>query len=444
MRIAAALIALSMLPLTLGTALAECTAFSGSSMDYGSGNKAVWRNDYPGEITSTFQAPWSQIRFQDKPVDYMNAVLGTAKAAFHRDGRKLVGAPDADWWVSEWLDYGDAGRERLMGLTKERGPDARDLSPTSGKDWQVWAVGFYNVPGAVTLGEVFADPCDPSLPVRLDFPDNTASVKFLFTNAPPEEVSYLAGAPEYDALIDDIAEPDPEPKKRVLGALRLLQVDIAVKEGKRAKGTTGWVFGTFGWVGPTKGDGLFDNLVPVSLQWGNDPGVYNTVLKESWVNTDLKDIMYGWPERPNLGFHGRANGPADNIRSSCLSCHAAARTPRADLGIVGSSLRLPGDLSDPVKIIAHVDTWFKNIPSGNTFQPETPVAATLDYSLQLESAVFRMCTACNAGDLTGATPDICVRGGFRNRPMCLKVDEPNSPENMSRKRILQMMPPPRQ
>jgi hypothetical protein len=83
-----------------------------------------------------------------------------------------------------------------------RGPDPGDLSPTNSDGFQVWAVGFYNDAGALRLGEIFADPCDPAIPSSLTFPEGTASVKFLFTDASPGEVAYLAGGPEYDAMID--------------------------------------------------------------------------------------------------------------------------------------------------------------------------------------------------------------------------------------------------
>ena len=37
-----------------------------------------------------------------------------------------------------------------------------------------------------------------------------------------------------------------------------------------------------------------------------------------------------------FGFEGRVNGPADNMTSSCLSCHARAQTPRAAGGLAGA------------------------------------------------------------------------------------------------------------
>jgi len=246
-------------------------------------------------------------------------------------------------------------------------------------------------------------------------------------------------------------------ENRVHRNMRLLQLDIAVKD-RRARSTTGWVFGTFAWIGPPKGDGLFDNLVPVSLQWGNDPGVYDEQITESWINVDLKKILYGWDERPTLGFKGRANGPADNIRSSCLSCHAAAgRVPRSSHGLVG---RIDiTDFKDPDRVKQHVDLWFDNLDSREIFSPEQPYISNLDYSLQLDAGIFRMCAACRTGALSGDTPNVCRRAGFYNRSQCrvsefrsfeeimnLSFDSLNSIEALEKIELLKQieMPPPRQ
>ncbi len=405
----------ALLTLTSATlASANCADFSGSTMNVGTGPIANWRTDYPDRITN-FDTPWLDHSFTNDPREYMDAVLSQIRLGFKIDGDRLVGTGDEQWWASLWMDYGTSGRERRMGLTKERGPDTGDLSVGSSDEYQVWAIGFYNVAGATTFGDIFADPCDPSLPVQVRFPRNTVSTKFLFTDADPDEVRYLEGAPEFKALIDPTPSGGPA-ENRVETVVRLLQVDIAVKDQRAAE--TGWVFGTFGWVGPRQGDGLFDNLVPVSLQWGDDPGVYNREIAESWINPELDGIMYGWDARPTLGFNGRANGPADNIRSSCISCHSAGRVPRSSLGLLGFRFDMERDVSDPLRVIQHVNTWFTNRSGSQVFKPDEPSVSVLDYSLQLDAATFRLCRACRAGDLSGHTPQLCRTAGFYNRPYC--------------------------
>ena len=419
---------------------ASCPSFHASTMNVSGVEAAKWRDDYPTVFPNPNNIqPWEAIDFRSTPADYMQKVLDSARPHFKNSDGKLSGTGSEPWWISQWLDYGTSGREPLMGLTKERGPKPGDLSKISIEGSQVSAVGFYNAPGAAVLGEVFADPCAPSLPANLKFPADTVSVKFLFTDASVDEVSYLKDAPTYNAYID-LAGSGSKPlpvKDRSPQKLRLLQVDIAVKDVRSVE--TGWVFGTFVWQGPPKGDQLFDNLVPVALQWGNDPAAYDQQsIRQSWINGNLRGITYGWDKRPTMGFLGRANGPADNVRSSCLSCHSAARSPRATLGILDSGFNMDR-VSDPAAVKRHIDTWFQNIRSGQLFEASEPAAANLDYSLQLEAATFRVCTACEAGDLTGATPSICRNTGFYNRPMC-SVNITALPRKLS----LQTMTPPRQ
>lgn len=439
MRIAFVSLALFLVSTSIAAA-ESCPAFKSSTMTVPDVDPAHWRTDYPRNFPNPRNdQPWETIRFRNEPAKYMQVVLDTARPYFRNIDKRLTGTGSEPWWISEWLDYGTSGREALMGLTKERGPKAGDLAETSTDGAQVWAVGFYNTSGAAILGAIFADPCNPSLPVNLKFPDDTASIKFLFTDASTDEVEYLKNAPVYGAMIDPPGSSSQSfpVNQRSKQPLRLLQVDIAVKDPRSFE--TGWVFGTFVWRGPPKGDQLFDNLVPVSLQWGNDPGVYDDqTIRQSWVNADLKGVTFGWAKRPSMGFMGRANGPADNVRSSCLSCHSAARSPRATAGLLGSSFNME-HLDDAPAVKRHVDTWFQNIKSGQIFQPTEPAAATLDYSLQLEAAVFRVCSACEAGDLTGPTPGICRSTGFYNRPSCSSPDT-SAPV----KRLLQSMAPPRQ
>src|SRR5690348_6542976 len=64
---------------------------------------------------------------------------------------------------------------------------------------------------------------------------------------------------------------------------------------------TGWVFGTFAWIGPKRGDGLYDNLMPVALQWGNDKDVFDLNVHESIVNPQLKGVLYDRPGRAWMG-----------------------------------------------------------------------------------------------------------------------------------------------
>lgn len=425
-------------------ASATCTNFSGSTMT-SDPDHAVWRTDYPVNPKAQL-FPWKAYSFQDHPAEYMAAVLDSARPYFQRVNDRLVGNVDAPWWIAPWMDFGPYGREPSMGLTKERGPDPNDLSKGHPDGYQVWAVGFYNDLGAGEFATIFQDPCNPAFPEAVSFPEGTVSIKFLFTDADPSAVHYLAGASTYLAKIDARGAGDrPMPvDARSYRNVRLLQFDIAVKDADATE--TGWVFGTFAWIGPAVGDGLFDNLVPVSLQWGNDPQVYDLALTETWTNKSLAGVFYGWEERPTLGFHGRANGPADNIRSSCLSCHAAARIPRAEIGILDYTLDM--DTLTKERIERHVDRWFQNIGSGEVFEEDKPdVIANVDYSLQLTFGFERMCKACEQGSLKGSTPEICVATSKHISDTCGPKPAQNAGVLLSNEEDLEyrdFTPPPRQ
>ncbi|QNP45637.1 hypothetical protein H9L14_14095 [Sphingomonas sediminicola] len=151
-----------------------------------------WRTDLPTALVPTVH-PWEQVDFRTDWLNYMAAVLSEVQASGLKiQDNTVTMAPGAEWWIAPWMDYGPNGREAQLGLTKERGPDAGDLSPQSPTGPQVWAIGFYNREGAKALHDIFADPCNPSRPqLGWTFPAKTVSFKLLFTDA---AVPYLAGA----------------------------------------------------------------------------------------------------------------------------------------------------------------------------------------------------------------------------------------------------------
>jgi hypothetical protein len=378
-----------------------------------------WRTDFPTTIPSV-QHAWESKKFESDWRGYINAVLQEVRASGIKiQGNKITMPADAPWWITPWMDFGPTGRERLQGLTSEHPASGHELGPRSRSNLQTRAIGWYNAEGALALGQIFADPCNPSIPAvhggaRWTFPNQTASFKFLFTEATDQDVLYpLGDAPTVEAITSDPQQPT---------TLRLLQVDIAVRDPQAT--ATGWVFGTFVWKGPAKGDGLFDNLVPVGLMWGNDPRVQNNslsgfaALQQTKLNPDLAGLVWqgpgqSWPERPYPGFQGRLNGPADNWRSSCISCHSAAQYQRnPKLERPDSTLKQNGAVTS-TKIAQVVADFFDNVQGGHLISPAqdavVPLTATpLDYSLQLQTSFVRICQACQAGAIHGATPDICL------------------------------------
>jgi hypothetical protein len=109
------------------------------------------------------------------------------------------------------------------------------------------------------------------------------------------------------------------------------------------------------------------------------------------------------------------NGPADNLSSACLSCHARSQLPRAAGGLAGN---LP-DLQDPSAVKAHLAKYFQNVRAGSLADPTKPNAIALDYSLQVMNAFEHHCAACAAGDVSGNAPKVCkLVKGTENLGQC--------------------------
>ena len=80
----------------------------------------------------------------------------------------------------------------------------------------------------------------------------------------------------------------------------------------------------------------------------------------------------------HLGYRGRLNGPIDNPRSSCLSCHSTAEVPRDLSGQTTQGIP-PANAS-----AATIRRYFRNIRAQTPF---TAGELSLDYSLQLQNGI---------------------------------------------------------
>jgi hypothetical protein len=318
---------------------------------------------YPTALPSK-QAPWEAFDFRTQPEEYIRAVFKYA----------LEGNVEADWDVQSnqvrkwyhtpWLHAGPGGREFVRGMTHERTSRARELHPQQSSTFQNWAVGAYNPRGGYTIGRVWNAAGGPDVS-KAKFLSGTVAVKLLFTTATVSQVPYLHGALEWQADIN--RNPNN------LAALRLLQIDLAVRDTRNSI-RTGWIFGTYVYNGDAPGNTPWERMVPVGLMWGNDPTVTATdvtngtkQIHETWLNPNARSVIqhYGWADR--------LNGPVDNKSSSCLSCHSTAQKPAIPL-----SNALPsGTESERLK-------WFRNIKSGQPFETG---AHSLDYSLQLSLGI---------------------------------------------------------
>lgn len=320
--------------------------------------------------------PWQAIDFHQQPAAYMQAVIdycyeGNLDVEFRGQDNAT-----RKWYHAPWLHTGNNPREFVHGLTNERASRVGGLAATQTRSFRNFAVGLYNAPGGYTIGRVWADPDHPD-PSKAVFPEGTVAFKLLFTLATKDQVPYLDGAPEWIADTEHSNDANQIRGNKV----RLLQIDIAVKDNRSSDG--GWVFGTFQFDKDVVADNPWRKITPLALMWGNDPtftpGDYDPanghIPQESWINAAAPLVVYrsGLPQSSTaprtLGWAGRANGPVDNPVSSCLSCHGVAeRSAAANMLPQGS---------DQEKL-----RWFRNVaplePLDNDGQH-----TSLDFSLQL-------------------------------------------------------------
>jgi hypothetical protein len=335
--------------------------------------------DYPTSRPQLGATPWRQLNFRTQPGRYIKAVLDYAL-----EGNTTVdfqGQENAvrKWYHAPWMHVGPSGREFIRGLTRERMSLPRELAPTQTRTAQNWAVSLYNPRGGFTLGQVWANPNAPDA-TKASFPEGSVAFKLILTSASVSQVPYLARSLTWRADINRASGTAARP------VLRLLQIDVAVRD-RRANSTTGWLFGTFIYNGNAPGATVWDRMVPVGLMWGNDPDRLQNggpLVETVIIDPDAH------PVRQHLGFQGRLNGPVDNPRSSCLSCHSTAQVP-TDL----SRPSVPG-LPPRDADAAVLAQYFRNVLAGDPF---TAGHLALDYSLQLQNGIANRAEA--GGLLTG-------------------------------------------
>jgi hypothetical protein len=339
----------------------------------------VLSQDYPTtDPSSSLEQPWKAIDFHQQPAAYMQAVIdycyeGNLEVEFRGQDNAT-----RKWYHAPWLHPGPNGREFTHGLTGERLSRTGELAATQSSNFHNFAVGLYNAGGGYTIGRVWADPNHPDAS-KAAFPEGTVAFKLLFTMATKDQVPYLDGSPEWSADTDRSNDANQIRGNKV----RLLQIDIAVKDNRSNEG--GWVFGTFQFDNSVAAPNPWRQITPVTLMWGNDPTFtpadydpsQGHIPQESWINSGAPVVAYrsGLPQSSTaphvLGWAGRGNGPVDNPVSSCLSCHGVAEQP------IAKNMLPPKNSNDQVKL-----QWFRNLAPLEPFDNDGH-HTSLDFSLQL-------------------------------------------------------------
>lgn len=372
--------------------------------------------DYPIEAPVD-RVPWAPIDFTTQPKEYLAALLDYAldDPRLPIDRRETGDVPmNGPWYHAPWLNVGVHGREFVHGLTRERTSLPGELHHRQKDRFQNWAVSVFDRRGGYALGRIWADRKSPKADVA--FPPNTYAIKFLFTEAPVSQVPYLQGAPEWRAHIHrgwDRAWPGNH--ERSVRTVRLLQVDVAVKDERQSDTGAGWVFGTFVYHEFVKHCDPWRRLIPVGLAWGNSTGgKLDGDEQQYWINPQAEKLLIaeltGRELRESFGYEGRLNGMVDNPGSSCLSCHGSAQVVKTEVAErLGCNPNFGVALLAPPEDASKSESaeWFGNVKSGTAFVPEKAcipglggpklVAANLqstDYSLQVMFGIERFRKIC--------------------------------------------------
>lgn len=261
-----------------------------------------------------------------------------------------------------------SGREFVHGLTREAPvtfslKNVKNADGTDTLNTVVWAVAFYNANAAYTLGTVWGADGKATLPTtNMKFDEGAVIGKLLFSTATPAQFPNLTNLPTWTAAVSGYADGKPttspmcsppsgadmpaqsEACPRSIGQVTLMQFDVAVRD---SRAPLGWVYGTFVADGEHKAGEKdpWKRISPLGLMWGNDPppagaSAFNTPADPRangfaeevvfWDVVDRLNASGGTDSTRAPGHMGcdlRLNGPADNINSSCLSCHMTGAVP---------------------------------------------------------------------------------------------------------------------
>ena len=341
--------------------------------------------NFPETVPDVKNTPWEDIDFKTSPEEYMRAVL--AQAVSDNDGNDWnVRDAENGWYHAPWMH---TIREPYRGLTRERGSRRGHLHEQQTETQENWAIGYYNDIAAVTFSDIWADRSIPQS-AKVEFAENSATIKLLFTEADAEDAPYLTNPKTWNACLFDSRNGTHR-----MANMNLLQIDIGVKVGL-SNSPTGWIMGTFVyWNEDADTDFSWENMKAVSLHWGNDPELTLSKFKagerpqEGWTNTffdeqfgrirDAAGVSNMNEKLLTLGLFGRANGPVDNPLSACLACHARAIDPGQSLPSRSFNEAAPFAISDITKDEEITNLFFRNL------EPNEPFVEgwhSLDYSLQ--------------------------------------------------------------
>lgn len=344
------------------------------------GDTFLLASNYPTDLPEKVTQPWEKIDYAKKPESYMKSVLEYLFAGFEEVDFRAERNQDRYWYHAPWMDHGYAGREPMHGLVMDYTAYSEDFNTAEKGKARNYSITYYNDRAAYTLGQVWCDPNNPD-PTKAKFEEGSVFFSLVFTTADSVLFPFLANTLKWEAYVEKNTLLPIDDKK--VSLIRLFEVDFSVRTDKSP---TGWVFGSFLFDG-TEGEDLQSRLLPVSLQWGNDPGVTpkmvreaaseegsgEILIKESWINSEA----YNPDDKENtllrhMGYAGRAQRPLGSRSGAHLSEAMTASWPV-----------LPAIAPDNISQDSAMQ-WFRNVPHGENF---IEGYQSLDYCLELRDGL---------------------------------------------------------
>jgi hypothetical protein len=420
--------------------------------------------DYPSQLSPMEKYPWLKISFKNGgPVDpeaYLRALLdygleGNVEVDFYVEDnkiRKWYGMPWMDWnteVVSDWP--GTDGREFVHGFTHEFDSSGNTLGTLQHEFVDTWSGAYLNDRAAFGVGQVYCNPDDPKPgalnpdPTGLNnMADGSYVIKLLFSTVTEKQLPIAKNALEWQAHVFVNDDPKWRNKgpisrfKRAISPIRLIQIDVAVRDDRSI---TGWLLGTFGYDGNAKGNSPWERMVPLGLQWGNSPRVAfvetcagpngpcsQKKLTEQWINEQaVRDLATLPLNFDHLGYGGRLAGPVDNAKASCMGCHQTAGFPTVpilpEFSANGSLLKLDAGIRPETEQSLRM-MYQGNVASGVVFS-DTQLYSS-DYSLQLSMSLQNFVSLRCVERPQGASaprPALCEQLGLWSKAQIKSVSD---------------------
>jgi hypothetical protein len=339
-------------------------------------------HDWPTKPLPPLQhAPWQEaIHNQQITVANAAAYAAALKNAVAKNAIQLIehydqwNAAKAGWYNEPWLG---SIRESIRG-TYAAGQFGPAIFPGTGlrTTFGTHVLTYYDQRAAFSLYNFWgASSMHPNLKTEnAQFQQGSIIVKAaVFASTDPTKKLGWWDA-MHGAQVWNMYLPVGKSSKPRVWPGYVAQFDIIVKDSQSSP-KTGWVFMTLVYDRNAPGNTVWDKMVPLGVQWGNDPQATRAgmPLTENWINPAAPKYS-----TQTLGWGGRLSGPNDGGRnniavngkaidnapnSGCMSCHSTSQWNISKGRMV--SFLLPSFPTDTPHYFKQCNSQGKVVPKGS-------------------------------------------------------------------------------